>query len=62
MLSAPCKGCGDRSASCHGSCGKYRAWTDDRRALLDLRLAAREADEIQIEAIYKIKRKRRNKL
>lgn len=62
MIAAPCKNCESRSERCHGRCEKYRDWAEDRRTELDLRMVSRQADEMQIEAIDKIKRKQRSKL
>ena len=29
----PCKGCQDRSVTCHGDCEKYKAWKIEDRAV-----------------------------
>ena len=26
ITKCPCKGCEDRTVTCHGACGKYQAW------------------------------------
>lgn len=31
----PCKGCNDRTDSCHGTCEAYAEWTETRQRLKD---------------------------
>lgn len=60
MIPAPCKDCEARRPRCHSCCAAYVTWAQDRRIILDLRYVTAGADEVQINAINKIK-KRRNK-
>lgn len=39
-VASPCKGCTARSASCHATCTKYRAYTADRQKVYERRYRA----------------------
>lgn len=61
MIAAPCKDCRDRCTYCHGRCERYRAWAEDRRTELALRRMMSEADEVQIEGIYRGRKSKHRK-
>lgn len=39
-VASPCKGCSDRSASCHATCMKYQAYAADRQKVYERRYMA----------------------
>jgi len=39
-IQAPCKGCTERHAGCHGDCQKYTDWTNERQAEKQKRIEA----------------------
>ena len=60
MIKAPCKDCPDRHQNCHSECDKYKAFSDERKRLCQLK------NEDSIKHSYEYKRSwdiqnRRNK-
>ena len=58
---SPCKGCGDRTPGCHGSCKAYKEWAEDdrqkRAAHRERVAAAKEFDNYTVEHVIKMREK-----
>ena len=57
MSKAPCKDCPDRHLGCHSQCEKYKAYTEERKRISDLRMKNRNADWDYYEVRSKHRRK-----
>lgn len=62
-ITAPCKGCTDRTLTCHDTCEKYKAWAEERRAAQKA-LQPSMADgftmkRVKDRRIYELKHKRK---
>lgn len=62
-ITAPCKGCTDRTLTCHDTCEKYRTWAAERKAA-QRALWPKEADglvmkRVKARRIYELKHKRK---
>ena len=55
MLNAPCKGCQDRKAGCHGKCGKYREWRAEIDRIAEKRRREQEANEVAAISVRRVK-------
>lgn len=53
---APCFGCGERRAGCHGACAAYQAWAETRTRAREARARDRAADEADAARGDKIRR------
>ena len=58
---APCKGCSDRTAGCHGNCEGYAAWVKEKEAINDKILSNKTTENLSKETAINslIKRKKR---
>ena len=50
---APCHGCGERTADCHGTCEKYLTWYAERQEWLAKVNHAKEMERAMTQHIYK---------
>lgn len=53
-MKCPCFKCEERNEKCHASCEKYKAWTDDRKKLLD----AKAKDKAERDEIWDYRKKK----
>ena len=55
MYDAPCKGCPDRKAGCHGKCGRYKEWRDEIDRIAEKRRLEHQADEVAAISVRRTK-------
>lgn len=54
-MKCPCKGCTDRTLTCHGFCDEYKAWKAEREQVNARRNAEQEATNYHIAARLRIR-------
>lgn len=59
---APCKDCPDRHEGCHGECGKYKDYKQEREAAKRWIKQQSEADGIGCERGIRMRKRMRSKL
>lgn len=57
-MSTPCYNCQNRTISCHGTCGEYAKYAEERKALYAARLQAFNFNQ----SIHDLKRRNNRKL
>jgi len=58
----PCLGCEERYLACHDDCERYKAWTDERRKVLDARKEYKQMLELQFSGFAKSRIKHYRKI